>query len=350
MTNLRCISFTEEWGSALDGFIRTQPECGPLHTRSWSRVLRRSLGDENHSIVAIRGDSIVGFLPLFLVRHPLLGAKAISLPIDVCFGGAVAAERGVVEQLTLEARKMMDRYRLQFVEIRTMHRQEWMSELGFAEASPLTYSIVSLRSRDENWRLMKKDARWSVGKSAREGVVVRASDNPDDLAAFHRILAQAFRSFASPIWEQGVFRNMRDFLEPGQFRLLIAEHQGKVIGGIILLIFGHIAIYKLGACLPEYHSQRPFNLLLWHAIEISLREGCTVFNMGSNSPHDTGLLRFKQSLGASHAPAYFYRLSKNGQPPDYTRHLSGFTFATAVWRRLPLSMTLFLSSRITTCF
>jgi hypothetical protein len=128
---------------------------------------------------------------------------------------------------------------------------------------------------------------------------------------------------------------------------LIAEYRGQVIGGVVLLIFGDTAIYKLGACSPEYHSQRPFNLILWHAIEISIQEGCTVLNMGSNSPHDMGLLRFKQSLGASHAPVYFYRLSKNGKPSDYERYFSGFSFAKAVWRRLPLEMTIFLSSRIT---
>lgn len=348
MNHRRVVPFSSEWDHALDEYVASHKEGSLFHTRAWSRVLNESFRHEDRTILALQGRDIVGFLPLFVIRHPVFGGKAISIPLDACYGGVFTSdETWVAERLTVEAVNLVRKHDLRFLEIRTMQRQEWLRDLGFVEGSPMTYSIVPLHGHAENWRRLDGSARRAVRKAVREGVVVRASNRAQDLAVFHELLARSFRAFGSPVWGFEYLRNMGDFFAPGVFRLLIAEHNGKVIGGVILLIFCGRAIYKYGACALDSYPLRPFNLLLWRAIELCIEEGCTELNTGSHNPRDAGLLHFKRTLGGIEGPDYFYYFSSHGRPPNYARYFGGYRVAKAVWRRLPLPITMFLGARIT---
>ena len=72
-----------------DAFVASRPEASGYHLWRWRRVFEQGLGHEPHYLVAERGGSIVGVLPLVEVRSRLFGRALSSLPY-VNYGGVVA--------------------------------------------------------------------------------------------------------------------------------------------------------------------------------------------------------------------------------------------------------------------
>jgi hypothetical protein len=90
--------------------------------------------------------------------------------------------------------------------------------------------------------------------------------------------------------------------------LLLAEHDGVAIAGAIFLHGGHTVTYKYGASDPAHWSLYPNNLLMWRAMEWAVQRACTRFDWGRSGVEDTGLRRFKASLGGHERPLCYTRI------------------------------------------
>lgn len=191
---------------------------------------------------------------------------------------------------------------------------------------------------------MKPKTRYNIRLAARRGVAVRPG-GAEDLEAFYhlyRITAQrdgfVIRPFAyyRDVWAQ--------FLAAGRAHLLLAEHGGQPIAGLIMFVFGQTAWYMYGASENAHRERMPNHLLQWEAIQLAKQLGCTCYDMwGAPDRLDEsdpmwGVYRFKVGFGGQTVLGL--------GACDFTARPLGYYLYTAVMPRLLALMR--LSARLAT--
>ncbi|MGB0572571.1 MAG: GNAT family N-acetyltransferase [Alphaproteobacteria bacterium] len=84
-------------------------------------------------------------------------------------------------------------------------------------------------------------------------------------------------------------------------RLLIAEHAGTPVAGVLLANQGKAATYLMGWTGDDGRDLRATHLPLWRAIELLKGDGFEGFDLGGISAKAPGVERFKSGLGGTEA-------------------------------------------------
>jgi len=93
------------------------------------------------------------------------------------------------------------------------------------------------------------------------------------------------------------------FLEAGLAWLLLAEHEGDLLAGLLAFRFGPCAWYMYGASSGSKREHMPNHLLQWEAMRWARAEGCAVYDMwGAPERLNAvdplwGVYRFKEGFG-----------------------------------------------------
>ncbi len=338
-----------EGEDAWRAFVQAQPRRSLYNTASWRDILRRSYGFEPVYLVALRNDRVVESLPLFSIRHPLLRArKLVSTPFSGWYSTFLSEDREAKQALVARAVQMARDQRARYLEIRTADALPWLEELGFVVRRPLCFPELPLQDRESNLKRMAAAHRRAIRRARAQGLVVSRSDRIEDLQAFYRILQDLFQGFGSPALKYGYYEAMWQELGPkDEFALLVARHADRIVGAGVFFFYNGKVIYKNGVCTLESLPLRPYNALLWHALEMGLERGMRHYNLGATSPADTGLLRFKQQWGAEPKEPFFYYLPVAGRFPEIEDYFDSYAWQKAVWRRLPRPLVDWLGPRIT---
>jgi hypothetical protein len=311
------------------------------HTLRWRDVIVDVFGHEPIYLVAERGGEVSGVLAAFAVRMPLLGCKLISIPYDVGSGGALAddaeSERALVEAAIARARTLGARY----AEFRYETERPALTQLGLRVAQPVLISEMALDGGpDAVWARVEKDHRKSLRKSASRGVVIREAGGAADFEAFYGVYLRTFLEFGTPPYGPRYFPALFEHLHRDRaVRLFLAEHESRVVGGLVAFSFGRRWVSKFAACLPEAVPLRAYPALYGAALEAALAAGAERLSWGTSVPHQTGLIDFKQRWGAVTRPALLYSAAVRGEAPDLARYYDADGLAQRAWRRLPLFAT-----------
>jgi len=132
------------------------------------------------------------------------------------------------------------------------------------------------------------------------------------------------------------------------FKLFVAEKDKTQVGGILLLAYNRMLIYKLGACNKNSLYLRPYNALIWEGIKYGIENGFTIFNFGTTSIYNQGLLSFKKGWGATNKKVYFYYYLNKGKIPEIEEYVDSFGIVKKIWRQLPLPITSFVGKKVRT--
>lgn len=327
-------------------YVASSPDSTVYHTLWWRDIIERSFGMYPTYILTRSENGVEGVLPLFIVRNPIFGCKLISLPFDGCYGGPLFKTEKAALCLVRKGIELTRQKRCKFFEIRNRNKMPLLDGCGFVENTPMIYHQLDLVSVEENWRNSSDVFRRAVKKAKKEGLVVNVSDKSSDIEEFYMIMAKMFKSFGTPVFGVKYIRNIMNILPTENRTLLLARKDDKVIGGILLLHYKSVLIYKYGACLSEFLPLRPYNALLWHAIEFGVNIKCAVFNTGSHDPEDAGLLRFKMTMGGIQAADHFYDYSPDSKYVDFSSYFNKYRLEKAIWKRLPLKLSMTLGHAI----
>ena len=163
------------------------------------------------------------------------------------------------------------------------------------------------REIDEILASMKPKTRYNIGLAARKGVSVRKTDiNQIDVwYDLYRQTSARNNIFLNDIkyFQAVLSTKINDSKSPAEVKLLIAEHEGKPLAAMFLIITGNRGTYLYGASSTEQRNLMATYALQWEAIKISKMKGCTEYDMFGVSPGPDknhplyGLYRFKTGFG-----------------------------------------------------
>ncbi len=195
---------------------------------------------------------------------------------------------------------------------------------GMGEVTYLNKTIALDTLRPETMQVAEyaSTLRRQLFRISQSGVTCRMGRSIEDWAQFSMLYNQTMeRKKASP----GYFFDSSYFLSFRQARefesvLILAEYDGKCIGGILCVITQSVMQYHLGAVDWEYMSLSPLKLLIDEARKLATERRLFRFHLGGGlGCQKDGLYQFKSRF--SHNTADFYTWKWVISPEIY-QHLS----------------------------
>lgn len=169
---------------------------------------------------------------------------------------------------------------------------------------------------------MKQKARYNVRLAARKGVTVRPGDERD-LDAFYQLMQVTAQRDRFAVHSQEYYEAAhRLFVSAGRSTgfpacapngcLLLAEHEGRLLAGLVAMALGDTACYMYGASSDQGRNLMPTYLLQWEAMLWAKGRGCRSYDLWGVPDEDEatleaqferrndglwGVYRFKRGFG-----------------------------------------------------
>lgn len=276
-----------------EALVTTYPST-VFHSPRWMSVLHDIYGFKPFAYVAAQGGELTAGVPVCLADE-LVRQRYISLPFsDFCEivgtdedARQAVADKAFAECLPWSLRSRISELPQTSVPVSGERRYFW--------------HCIDIRPELEQvGDSFHKSVRRSIKRSARDGVVVTPAQSKEDLRSWYRLqlrlrkmkhglLAQPY-SFFEAIWDQ--------IIEPGAGVLLVARHNGEIIGGEIDLVWKDTLYAKFAAVSLESLQLRANHLLTWEAIRYGKSRGLSVYDLGRTNVSQDGLIEFKRSFNA----------------------------------------------------
>lgn len=141
-------------------------------------------------------------------------------------------------------------------------------------------------SEDEIINSFKQKTRYNIRLAERKGVKIELRDMNDDGVELMYSLMQATQKRA------GFFLRQKDYFanywkalaEAGMGQLIVATHEGDVLGGVFVTIFGKKAYYKDGGSFETKRNLMAPYLLQWEAMKWAKAKGAEAYDMVAVPP------------------------------------------------------------------
>ena len=140
----------------------------------------------------------------------------------------------------------------------------------------------------------------------KHGVQVRLASSLDDLANWYTLLQTTSTRDAFTVRGEEYYRCFwQSTVSSGDTVLLLAEHEGKLLAGIMVHRFGSEATYLYGASSEEGRNLMPNHLLQAEAMQWARERGATRYDLfgiaDTDDPDEplAGVTRFKAGFGGS---------------------------------------------------
>lgn len=167
-------------------------------------------------------------------------------------------------------------------------------------------TIILDLSVDEETLLsqMKPKCRYNIGLAARKGVTVRVATTSEEVREWYKLyLVTGTRDNFGIHTLDYYLRVWELFAARDELRLFLAEHDGRLLGGIFVALFAGQAIYLYGASGNEARHLMPNYALQWEAILWAKRQGARLYDFWGIPDTDqedeamAGVYRFKRAWG-----------------------------------------------------
>jgi lipid II:glycine glycyltransferase (peptidoglycan interpeptide bridge formation enzyme) len=149
---------------------------------------------------------------------------------------------------------------------------------------------------------MKQKTRYNIRLAARKGITVRPGSE-GDLPAFYELMQVTaerddFAIHSRAYYEAAhrLFAHSSDGIGAARGRLLLAEYEGRLLAGVMVMALGKTACYMYGASASELRELMPTYLLQWEAMLWARDQGCREYDLWGVPDEDEAALeaRFQE--------------------------------------------------------
>lgn len=337
---VECSIATVEESADWDRYVTAADAATGYHLWRWQYVFDRALGHRCHYLIARRGASMVGVLPLVEVRSRLFGRALSSLPY-VNYGGVLASDQAAAVALLESAGDLARRRALSYVLMR--HSRRVFSDVP-ARSHKVTLLLQLAATSQVMWDRLDRKVRNQVRKAEKSGVTIECG-GAELLNDFYGIFARNMRDLGTPVYGRNLFAAILEQF-PVEARLHVARLKGRAIAGALSYAYRNRIEVPSASSLREFRALCPNHLLYWSIICYALAQGHGVFDFGRSTPDD-GTYHFKRQWGAEPLQLWWeYHLGDGARLPSADRHSSTFRASIEIWKRLPTAVATLIGPRL----
>ncbi len=344
-------------------FVVKHPHGSIYHHPAWLKALEREYRQKGLFLTCEDSSGqILGILPLIYTRGlplsfggPLTGRRLSSLP-RTPIAGPLSIDSQATIVLLREALKRVSQNPGIHLQIKT-EGPELDGLVDGIVCMPwrLSYVLPLVATPDGCFRVADSDHRYTIkkaiNKATRLGVRVRPAETVTDLHAWYLLYLDTMRRNLVPARPYRFFVALWELLQPkGLLQLLLADRldagKSRIIAGTIFLKLAPTVSCAFNGSSSGDLSLRPNDVIYWHAINDACRQGFRFFDFGEVADERPELARYKIKWGseAVRLYRYYYPSPRDREIGVLQQHSP--KMAGAVWRRLPLSVTAYLSDRV----
>jgi FemAB-related protein (PEP-CTERM system-associated) len=316
----------EEW----ERFVNGRGDEAGYHAWGWQRVFENAFGHRCVYLLARRGDSVAGVLPLVQIKSRLFGNSLTSLPF-LNYGGVMADSPETGAALVERARHEAASRRCDHVELRHVAVQ-------FPHL-PCKRHKVSMRVAlaADLWERLDRKVRNQIRKAEKSGLVIERG-GLSLVADFYKVFARNMRDLGTPVYSRRLFEEViRAF--PDRSQLHIVRLKGEPVAAGFTYRTSAMVQLPWASSIREFNPLCPNVLLYWDAMQYAHTSGAGLFDMGRSTPNE-GTFKFKAQWGGEPVPLHWeYELLTEREMPNVSPANPKFQLAIALWQKLPLAVT-----------
>lgn len=291
-------------------FVASTPNAHFQQSWEWG-VLAPDLGGEAIRVAGVEHDTLVGAAQVFITPLGSTGAKQLYIPRGPALRHPGVGVLGpLLDRIALLGREV-NAIGLRIEPNAADCAARWKDSLramslrpSYPPTQPRSSWILDIsRPLDELLGQMKQKTRYNIRLSGRKGVEIEEA-GPNALDAFYELYQETAARDDFFIQPKGVYARMFDtFAAAGNFCLLVARHEAKIIAAVTLVRFGETCWYLHGASSNVQRNVMAPYLLQWEAIQRAKRWGCRLYDFRAipdllREDQDMfGVYRFKEGFG-----------------------------------------------------
>jgi len=323
--------------NALDAFLCAHEGATVFHRPEWHEVVRRAYGHACDYWTAWSDGQLAGVMPAVHMRLPVLGGKVVAMPYQMHSGMALTHDDTAAAALVSACVERARELRAKYVEIRHYAASPVLEAAGFtATESGLVTTTIPLAGLDLT--RAEHGHRQRVRKATRLALDIVRGDTLDALREFRRMYLESGRAMGAPQAGWPLFQNLQELAGPWT-RLYLALHEGRAVGGTLVMGDRHITFSRCSAhSTPEALKLNAGPALWWRALTDAAEAGCREFNCGITWVGDPGLIKWKEGWGGTSRTVHIYVKPITARAPAAGGYFEGFQLAKALWKRMPLPL------------
>lgn len=323
----------------VDEFVERHRDATFFHRSAWSDLVERHFPHRRCTLIARRGQRIVGVLPLFETRSPLSGPALISLPYAV-YGGPLASDAAAAAALFARLQALVAERQLRFVELRCATLDAALVGGGFGAlpGSDLYCAFVRQLPSDpeECLGIIPRKSRAST-RQARDKHGLTFREAPAAIDAFHRLFVLNKQRLGSPAFSRRWFADLLA-LGPRRTRLHLVSRGETVVVAVLSFLHGATWNPYYSGSIPEADRLAASNFAYWQLMRCAAAEGFTRFDFG-RSRVGTGPYHFKRNMGFEPSPLpYRFVTAAGGVLPEVNPGNEKFDLPRRVIATLPFPL------------
>lgn len=331
--------FEDEDASAWEHYVKKNSDSTFYHQIGWKKVIEKTYGHEPLYLIAKEYNEISGVFPLFLIKNKIFGKKIISIPFAP-YGGICADSLSTKNALVKEAKRIVDNYNADFLEIRGSSGDD--NEL-LTNSSYYTLVLDLDENPDLVWNQLSRKVRNATRKAVNSDLTFEMDNKYE--RDFYSIFSRNIRDLGAPVHSSKFFENLLSEF-PENTDVAVAKYEDKVIGSIFLLYFKDTVISGWAASDKSYRMYNPNNIMYWESIKYGCEKGFKYFDFG-RSLMDSGTYRFKKPWGAEPKQLhYHYYLNHTSKMPDTSQSNSKRKTFSKLWEKLPVPIANFIGPKL----
>jgi len=302
-----------------------------FHLAGWRRVLERAFHHPTHYLIAERGGTVTGVLPLTHVKSLLFGSSLISNAFAV-HGGPIAGDNESLGALEGEAVRLMEALAVPVLELRdySASRGDWPSKSGLYA----TFRRVLDPVVERNLKAIPRKQRAMVRKGIRNELRSEIDDSIDRL---YRVYAESVRNLGTPVFAKSYFRILREEFSTSS-NIVTISSGGKAVASVLNFYFRDEVLPFYGGGVAAARQLAANDFMYWEVMRRACERGYRIFDFG-RSKVGTGSYAFKCNWGFEPTPlVYQFRLARGRPMPDLNPLNPKLALFIAAWKRLPLAV------------
>lgn len=345
---MNIIPYSEKHRTKWNTYLEKNPKSSVFHTLEWKKILEKIYKFKPYYLLAI-DDDIKGILCSFLTKG-VFGKKIVSTPFNF-YNQPLFDDKETGKKLMEYIINIGKKENVEYIELKALEKfdSRLVSQLNIKDSEHYFISNLKLTSNPEEkyYPRLKKNLRTLKRNMEKKNIKIRELKNENDLKQFYNIMARLYRDKHNMIPQPyALFYEMYKIFDQN-LRLLLAEHNNKVIAGMILLFFKKQVVYAYGASDQNYKIFSPGTLLIDEAIRRTSKMGYERMDFGVTSQYQEDLLKYKLNWGAEPSKLpYYYYLIKSAKIPSLDYHTS-YKNIRKYFKYVPLPLVKLLSPIIT---
>jgi len=311
-----------------DEFVLAHASGTFFHLSGWKRVIERAFGHRTYYLIAERGQTVTGVLPLTHVQSLLFGSSLISNAFSV-HGGPIAEDAKSLRKLEAEALRLMDAIAVPVLELRNFSasRADWPSRKDLYASFRRSLDPAV----EHNMKSIPRKQRAMI----RKGMLNKLKSEIDDsIERLYRIYAESVHNLGTPVFSKSYFGILREEF-PTCSDIITITCDGQAVASVLNFYFRDEVLPFYGGGVRAARTLAANDFMYWEVMRRACERGYRTFDFG-RSKIGTGSYAFKRNWGFQPTPlVYQFCLSPGTAIPDLNPLNPKLRMLIAVWKRLP---------------